>query len=251
MAQEATHTLHQRILADLRARILGGAWPPGHRLPVETDLAAAYGVSRMTANKALTQLQREGFIERRRKGGSFVAPPRARSAVIEIASIADEVRGIGARHDFALLSRVLRPAGGEDLARLGLPAAGAAPRVLAVDYLHRADGRPFCHEARIINLAAVPAAEDADLAAEPAGAWLLRQVPWSSADHTIRAVAPGPSVARLLGLGPSAPCLQVDRRTEFEGRPVTFARLTYPGALHQLTARFSPPSGGAGDPGKG
>lgn len=66
-----------------------------------------------------------------------------------------------------------------------------------------------------INLDAVPEAETADFTAETA-AWLLRQIPWSTAEHVIRAVSPAPTVARQLGLGPSVPCLEVTRRTAFE-----------------------------------
>ena len=64
-------TLHERILNEVRDNILRGAWPPGHRIPFETEMAAAYGVSRMTVNKVLTQLTREGYLERRRKSGTF------------------------------------------------------------------------------------------------------------------------------------------------------------------------------------
>ncbi|MEZ5868268.1 MAG: UTRA domain-containing protein [Defluviimonas denitrificans] len=121
----------------------------------------------------------------------------------------------------------------------------AGQRIIALDYVHHADSDPFCHERRIINLTSVPLAEEADFAEEPAGTWLLRQVPWSSAEHLIRAVVAPPAVARLLGIAPATPCLEITRRTEFEGRPITFACLTYPGSKHQLAARFSPQDGSA------
>ncbi|MEZ5798155.1 MAG: UTRA domain-containing protein [Paracoccaceae bacterium] len=214
---------------------------PGHRLPNETDMALHYRVSRMTVNKALGQLTRDGYLDRRRKGGTFVARPLGRSAVMEIAAVADEVQATGATYGFRLIARQVRPATKADRADIG---TGGPLRLLALETLHLADATPFCHESRLISLAAVPTAETADFAQEPAGPWLLRQQPWSSAEHLIRAVTPTAALARSLGIPATTACLQIDRRTEFEGQPITFARLTYPGALHQLAARFSP----AGEP---
>ena len=232
-------TLHDRIVTDLRDRIVSGAWPAGHRIPFETDLAQTFGVSRMTMNKALGQLTREGFLERRRKLGTVVATPRMQSAVMEIANIGEEIRGLGQDYGYRLLDRALRLAAPQD--RKALRPADEAPfRVLALEALHLADGLPFCHEARLIHLGAVPQAEAADLSAQPAGAWLLQQVPWSAAEHVIRAVPASADIAAALQLRPGTPCLEIARRTEFEGRPVTFARLTYPGDRHQLVAGFSP-----------
>lgn len=238
-------TLHDRIVTDLRERIVRGAWPAGHRIPFETDLAEDFGVSRMTMNKALAQLAREGFLERRRRLGTVVRAPRVQSAVVEIADIGEEIRALGRTYGHRLLARTVREATAADRERL-LPDDNAAFRVLAIEALHLADGLPFCHEARVIHLGSVPAAEAADFAQVPAGAWLLRQVPWSRAEHVIRAVGAAGAVAAALNLKPGAPCLEIARRTQLEGRPVTQARLTYPGDSHQLIASFAPEGRPAG-----
>lgn len=242
MTSEKPATLHERILSEVRDNILSGIWPPGHRIPFETDMAAAYGVSRMTVNKVLTQLSREGYLERRRKGGTVVARPRGQSAVMRITDIGEEVRSSGASHAFDLVKAVTRRSDGETPSLL----RGLAPGrpILDLEYVHIADGVPFCHERRLINLDAVPEARQADFAAEHAGAWLLRQIPWSTAEHVIRAVSPAPAVARRLCIAATTPCLEIERRTAFEDRPVTFACLTYPGGTHQLVASFSPQNSG-------
>lgn len=248
MTDPKAATLHDRILTDVRDKITRGLWQPGQRIPFETDMAEAYGVSRMTVNKVLTQLTRDGYLERRRRSGTFVARPRQQSAVMTIANIGEEVRQRGERYSFRLVAREARAATAQDRAALGAP--DGPMRVLALDCVHAADEEPFCHEARLINLSAVPEAERADFAAEPAGAWLLQKVPWSAAEHRISAVTPAPRIARLLGLAASAACLQVERRTEFADQPITFARLTYRGDQHQLVAQFAP-SGANGAPRSG
>src|ERR1700761_3838600 len=99
---------HARITEEVRQNILRGEWEPGHQLPKETDLAESYGVSRMTMNKALTQLSKEGFLVRRKRSGTFVAQPRGQSAVMEINDIAQEVAALRLNHEWKLFGAQLR-----------------------------------------------------------------------------------------------------------------------------------------------
>lgn len=237
MTIEKPATLHELILSEVRDKIMSGAWLPGYRIPFETEMAVSYGVSRMTVNKVLTQLSREGYLERRRKGGTVVARPRGQSAVMMISDIGEEVRASGATYAFELVKSGIRMSDADVGSLLhGLP---IGKDILDIEYIHIADGVPFCHEWRLINLDAAPEARTTDFATEQAGAWLLKQIPWSSAEHVIRAVSPAQNVAKQLQIAPSTPCLEIERRTEFEDRPVTFVCLTYPGSAHQLVARFS------------
>lgn len=234
---EHPQSLHDRILGDIRSHIVSGRWAPGHRIPFETDLAAQYGCSRMTANKVLTQLSRAGLLERKRKLGTFVKAPKAQSAVLEIHDIEREIKTLGLDYGFQLFSRNLRDADAEDMQRLSL--ASSSP-TLKLSCIHLASRRPFCLEERLINLKAVPEAVDADFNVDPPGGWLLKRVPWIEAEHTISAIEASDDEARYLAIKTGAPCLVVERRTRNNERNVTWARLTYPGAQHKLVAQFTP-----------
>ena len=107
-------SLHQRILGDIEDRILSGEWQPGFRIPFEVDLAEQYRCSRMTVNKALTQLAKTGLIERRRKSGSYVTQPRAQSAVLEIRDIKLEVQSLGLAYDYKLSAKTTRRSNAAD-----------------------------------------------------------------------------------------------------------------------------------------
>ncbi len=233
----ASVSLHRRILDEIEARILSGAWPPGHRIPSEHELAAFYGCSRMTVNKVLSQLAGTGLIERRRKAGSFVRRPQSQSAVLEIKDIRAEVIELGMAHRHEIGARERRRSRQRDRERLGLSIPGV---VLDVACRHFAGERPFCLEDRLINLAAVPEAGAESFAEVAPGAWLVARVPWTAAEHRIRAVAADADTAARLAILPGAACLVVERRTWMTDRPVTFVRLTYPGEAHGLVARFSP-----------
>lgn len=236
-AELASDSLHERILADVRGRILSGEWPPGHRIPFETELSRQFGCSRMTVNKVLSQLARAGLIERRRKAGSFVSQPRSQSAVLDIQDIRAEAEALGCGYSYRLLSRTQRKATETDRTKLGLPAGG---QVLAVECLHLAGDEPFCLERRLINLATVPQAKDETFQETAPGAWLVARVPWSEARHTIRAVTGRGEIARKLGIKASTACLVIERRTWISKRPITHVTLTYPGELQELVAVFAP-----------
>ena len=233
-------SLHQRILSDIEERILSGEWPPGHRIPIEHDLTRRYQCSRMTVSKALTQLANAGLIERRRKAGSFVSQPHSHSAVLDIQDIEAEVLALGLPYRFDLIECRKRKARRGDKPQLDL-AAGLS--LLDLACLHMAGRRPFCLEQRLISLAAVPDASREAFGATPPGSWLVQRVPWTAAEHRIKALGADATQAQSLKIMPRTPCLVIERRTWSAEKPITFVRLTYPGDAHDLVARFAPPQG--------
>ncbi|GJE01798.1 histidine utilization repressor [Methylobacterium isbiliense] len=230
-------TLGERIRGEIETRILSGEWPPGHRIPFESELSALYGCSRMTVNKVLAGLAEAGLIERRRRAGSFVAQPALQSAVLRIPDIPAEIQGRGEAYAFELIDRRTRESGAHEP-----PAAGLMPGLALLDLTcrHLADGRPFAYEERLISLAAVPAAAQADFTAVPPGTWLLQHVPWTQAEHRITAVNAAPRLARALGLPAGGACLSVERRTWRGPETLTYVRQTFRGDAYSLGARFSP-----------
>ena len=63
---------HRQIFESLRDSIQTGRYGPGDRLPSESELGKLFGVSRITLNRALRDLQTAAFIERRAGSGSYV-----------------------------------------------------------------------------------------------------------------------------------------------------------------------------------
>lgn len=243
MTEEATtadgseKSLHERILGDVESRILSGEWPPGYRIPFEHELTVTYGCSRMTVNKALTELVKKGLIERRRRSGSFVTRPHGQSAVLEIHDIKREVQALGLAYGYRLDSHEVRPVRAADRLRLDLPSSG---NVLELSCRHFAASTPFCLEQRLINLAAVPDAENADFSGIGPGMWLIERVPWSAAEHRIRATVADRATAAALDIAPGTACLVIERRTWSGPMHITHVVMTYPGTRHELMAQFSP-----------
>lgn len=230
-------TLHQRIRADIEKRILSGAWRPGHRIPFEHELMTQYGCARMTVNNAIASLVAAGLIVRRRRVGSFVATPRAQSAVLEIPDIRSDVTARGEEYSLRLLSRRRRKPAGRHVEEKQLAAAGD---LLALRCLHLANGRPYALEERLISLATVPEATEVDFSLEPPGSWLLGHVPWTEAEHRIRAINANEDVAQLLEVEPNSACLALERRTWRGRKHITHVRQVFPGTGFDLVARFAP-----------
>lgn len=232
-----TGPLHQRIRSDIEARIRSGEWAPGHRAPTEAELLAEYGCSRMTVNKAMTALVEAGLIVRRKRAGSFVARPRVHAPVLNIPDIQSEIVARGEAYAFRLLARTVRAADRDSPEEVELAAGG---KLLALDGVHDAGGRPFALERRLVALKAAPGMEAADFTHVPPGAWLLEHVAWTEAESRISAVNADADDARLLALDEGAACLVVDRRTWREGQHVTRVRQVFPGEAYDLVARFGP-----------
>ncbi|MGW0247358.1 FadR/GntR family transcriptional regulator [Nocardia goodfellowii] len=72
VAQVRRHPLAAQTAELLLARIRGGEWPLGHRLPGETTLAAQLGVGRSTLREAIRELAGKGVLDSRQGAGVFV-----------------------------------------------------------------------------------------------------------------------------------------------------------------------------------
>jgi len=234
--------LYQIIRNAIESRIMAGELHPGDRIPAEHELMAEYGCSRMTVNKALSALASAGLIARQRRRGSFVTQPRIHMAALQIPDIREEIEKRGHVYALRLIAREMLDADSAYGAVLRLPPRG---KLLSLRCVHLADDRPYAVEDRLINLAAVPAAADADFAATPPGSWLLAHVPWTEAEHRITAVAAG-DAAPLLAVPLDKPCLALERWTWREAEPITWVRTVFHGDNFDLTAHFTAQAGPRG-----
>src|ERR1700685_1323992 len=96
--------LYLKVKRHILDNIDSGKWGTSTRVPSENDIVKSFGVSRMTANRALKELSDEGVLVRIAGVGSFVADRHARAHPLEIRSIADEIRERGHVHRAEVVS---------------------------------------------------------------------------------------------------------------------------------------------------
>ena len=76
--------IYLQIQKDLLQKIKTGVYPVGDTIPAETILAKEYQVSRPTVRQAISLLVEQGILERKRKRGTIVCPPKILPITINI-----------------------------------------------------------------------------------------------------------------------------------------------------------------------
>ena len=154
-----TKPVHVSIRDDLRMRITVGEWAAGDRLPSETDLAARYGVARMTVRQAIGALAGEGVVVRRQGLGTFAAERLPTRRVGALLSFTEEMRSQGRDVESRLIKAAVEQP--TDLAREALQLAAHAATV-TIQRIRIVDGYPIA-----VQHSWLPCARFAGLDAEP------------------------------------------------------------------------------------
>jgi GntR family histidine utilization transcriptional repressor len=222
------------VKADILAKITSGDWQPGSLIPNELELADTYGCARATVNRAMRELADEGLIERRRKAGTRVRMAPIRQARFDIPIVRREIEEQGAEYRYFLVSREIVEAPDWLRARLNLK---NGCRVLHLVCMHYADGVPYQHEDRWINLEALPQAGDADFTEIGPNEWLVSAIPFSDAEISFSAALADAKMADYLGGTDGAPLFTMERSTWWQDQANTYVRLSFrPG--HRMTTRY-------------
>ena len=229
---------YQQLKEQIIGQISRGELKPRDRVPSENDLVGSAGVSRMTANRALRELNDEGYVERVAGVGTFVADLQAASHVLEVRNIADEIASRGHRHT-ALVVRQERQRASTEVADVLRVRQGKG--VFHLLLVHSENGAPIQLEKRYVVESFAPQCLQQDFREQTPSAWLSAIAPLQEAEHKVRALMPDDETRALLKMAKYEPCLAVIRRTWSNGRPVSYARLYHPGSRFELTGHFTPP----------
>lgn len=229
---------YQQLKDLIIGRISSGELRPQDRVPSENDLVEAMNVSRMTANRALRELNDEGYVRRVAGRGTFVADFRARSHVLEVHNIADEIQHRGHAHTCEVIRASRQHARGEIAKALHVEQGFDVFHLLLV---HFENGLPIQVEDRHVLADFAPDCLEQDFRYVTPSAYLTAISPLQEAEQVVRASLPNAAVRKRLQMSDNEPGLVVIRRTWSRGRPVTFARLHHPGSRYELTGHYTPP----------
>jgi GntR family histidine utilization transcriptional repressor len=228
---------YARVKQHLKEGLASGRWPPGALMPSEAELVAEFGVSRMTVNRALRELQAEGLVQRSQGVGTFAAPLHRVSSTLTIHDLHDEIVTRGHVHRAVVHLQQAEAAPAALAAQLGVAPGAEVFHTLIV---HLENGQPLQCEDRYVNPAEAPGYLQADFSATTPTHYLFQHTALWRAQYTVEAQQPTAQEARLLGIAKDAPCLVMLRRTFSRRGPITLARLVHPGALYSLQGEFQP-----------
>jgi GntR family histidine utilization transcriptional repressor len=233
--------LYRQLKDRIRAQISSGEWQPGSRVPSEYELVAQYGVSRMTANRALRELMHDGYLNRIRGLGTFVREPPHHTSLIELRNIAEEIAARGNRHRAEVVELVKVKADRKLAAEFHIAPGRTLYRITLV---HLENDRPVQLERRHVNASVAPLFLRQDFTLVTPTAYLLSIVPVDELEHCVRAVLPDQEARRLLRIPKGEPCLELHRQSWSQGETVTVTALTYPASRYALKSRYrTSPSG--------
>jgi GntR family transcriptional regulator len=232
----------ERHIEDL---LLQGRYKAGDRIPPETELVTALGVSRVTVRAALARLVERGLLERRRGSGTFlVRPPggaRLQSGLERLESYTVHAERLGLELDSRDLSIEAAGAEPDEAAALEVPEETMLVRVSRVLLVEgkRAAWMVDVVPEDVVGFEEVrkrfrPDAMVLDLL-------VSEGVPVGFSQMSIEAVMIGPEdhVGRKLGLKALSAALSLTQTMYLtDGRPVQWSRDTFlPGHLHLHVVR--------------
>lgn len=226
--------------AKLRAEIESGDYAAGSYLPTEDEMCAKYGVTRYSLREVVGVLERQGFVQRRRRLGTCVLTQMATGALRYVAGFRYDLlqlpSGSSIQYKFARKIRV----------------DGSLARTLGCDELREfwhleglrsypAQSKPIARVQIYIDASRTSIAPTADLGNQLNFRWVEQSIGCRLAGATqeISAVSLTEEDARLLADEPGAPALRILRRYfDDQHNLVQIGVSVFPGTRFDYTMRI-------------
>jgi GntR family transcriptional regulator, histidine utilization repressor len=227
--------LYQKVKNHILLSIAQGRLKPDSRIPSENELVHELNVSRMTVNRALRELTAEGVLVRIQGVGSFVAPHKPQSTLLEIISIAEEIRRRGGVHSSKVHLQQSEQAFGLIAKQMQLTPGS---QVFHAVLVHHEDGIPVQLADRYVNPCMAPDFLKQDFNRVTPADYLLQTTAVTEVEHVIEAVSADKKTQKFLKLEANTPCLVMHRTTWADEVVVTCSRFVYSGPRYCLGGRF-------------
>lgn len=246
MKKEAIHTarppLYQQVKEYIIGKINASALQPGMQIESEAELVARLNVSRMTVNRALRELSVDGLLRRIQGRGTFVAERKPQAALLQISSIAEEIRARGGAYSCTV--HLLE----EEKAK---PAVALAMQLKPYSVVfhsiivHKDHNVPIQLGCRYINPAIAPDFLKQDFTRMTVSDYLLSIATVTAVEHIVEALIPDPWIRDLLQINAAEPCLALHRKTWAGDQIATSSTFYSPGSRYTLGGTFTPAAAGS------
>jgi len=226
--------LYHQIYLILRSQILDGTYRAEDLVPGEQEVARLYGVSRITAKRALDELAAAGLAVRERGRGTRVIGglPAMRPVTASVEGLLENLLVMGLETKVRLLDFAYVGASEEIATALACEPNDAVQRAVRVRSLN---GVPFSHLTTFVPADIGRSYAANELASMPLLVLLERYgVVVTSADQTISAALADAVTAPVLDVDVGSPLLSIRRVVYAQAeRPVEFIKALYRPDLYQ------------------
>lgn len=203
--------LYQQIHHLLRHRIASGEYPPGSKIPSESELCGELGVSRVTVREALRELVRADMLLKVHGKGTFVAAdtPR-RLPTVKYAGFLEDLQERVLKLTVTDVDMRSITASPDVAATLGLQPGG---EVIRIRRLRHIDDEPFSFTVNYMPVEIGRRIRAKELYSVPLLKILQEdlRIPIVRAQETIDAVPADPEVAQKLGIPVLYPVMHMKR----------------------------------------
>lgn len=217
--------LWYQVTEALRARILGRAPEDPLRLPTEARLADEYGVAVSTVRQALTALETDGLVTRRRRHGTYITDGAPTHPPLHVLGSVDTILAQQAGDEVRVLTRRLVPTPARLADRFP-----DEPELMEYQRLRLQGGIPLSLAENHLRPEHAEKIEAEHLHAAPMTK-LLRDVAHirlARIDNTLEACPADPRLAELLDIPLAGPVLRSTNLThDTDGRIVDAAVIHY------------------------
>lgn len=226
--------LYVQIRNALYEDIVNHVFLPGQKLPSEDELAARFGVSRMTVRQGISDLLDEGILYRRHGVGTFVAQPHIERDHTHLTNSVEMAKKEGIDLQVRLLAAEILPAKLKVSRQLSLNEGDLVIRVKTLRYT---DSLPITLHDAYVPYKLFPQLLQEDL--QNRHLWDIFEAygrPVKRAVQVIEAREADEEMTRLLEVEEGAPILYKERTVFLDdGTPVDFTYCYNRGDRYRLT----------------
>ena len=216
----------------LENHINTGNWPAGTRVPSENDLAETFSVSRMTARRALAELDRQGLLLRSPGSGSFVKKIDKKRPKIELVDVIEDLLAAG-RYRCRVLSMDAIQSDSETASSMEID---IGENLFKATFLYLDVDKPCQLEHLYVNSSLVPAFIKQNYEKISPSSYIDWITGDCQSDYLLNSVIASPGERRELALTgeDEQACTKLRRRIWMGGNIVSLSVTINPGHLYQL-----------------
>lgn len=237
LAAHSPAPLYSQLRETLRGHILDGSYRPHDRLPSESELISAFGVSRVTVRQALNDLVKEGLIFKIAGKGSYVSKSRPLQNLSRLQGFGEAMSLMGYETVNQLLGLATTQASAEVASRLQVKEGDS---VIEIRRLRHLDHEPVSLEQTYVRPALGERLAREDLAGRDIYRILENDygIALGHAELCMDALAADEELAHLLRVAPASPVLHIERLScAKDGTPLEFSYVYYRGDSFRYRVR--------------
>lgn len=218
--------LYHQIKQDIELKIKNKKYAVGELIPSESELAAAYGVSRMTIRLAVNELDKEGLVKKFQGKGTYVHNKKVTQDLSNITSWSETIIEQGKKLETKKIRTNELVADNALAEQMNIP---AGTNIYFIERIRYVDNEPFSIAKNYIQANLAPGLLNIKEISSSIYKVLEENyhLELGSATEIVEAYAAGEKISRLLKVQPGAPIIKVTRLTyDVNGNTIELAEIS-------------------------